>query len=58
MGRDDNVMQTIRTENAFVRILVGPVQPWNWDQDGEHPHTIDVPWLNYMNTLVIYLNIE
>lgn len=47
-----NVVQAMRTAQAGVRILVGPVRPWNSDQDGARKHAIDAPWLNYMNTLV------
>jgi len=52
----DNVVQTIRAENPRVQILVGPVRPWNTDQDGQQRYTIDAPWLNYMNTLVAALD--
>ncbi|HLF24815.1 MAG TPA: hypothetical protein VJG32_00645 [Anaerolineae bacterium] len=52
----DNVVQVIRAENTRVQILVGPVRPWNTDQDGQRRYTIDVPWLNYMNTLVAALD--
>lgn len=52
----DNAVQIIRVENPRVRVLVGPVRPWIWDQDGERRHAIDVPWLNYMNTLVAYID--
>ncbi|MEW5720027.1 MAG: hypothetical protein AB1817_15475, partial [Chloroflexota bacterium] len=52
----DNVAQTMRAENPHVRILVGPVQPWNRDQSGETRYAIDAPWLNYMNTLVALLD--
>jgi hypothetical protein len=51
----DNAVQVMRAENALVRVLVGPVRPWNTDQDAE-PHAIDVPWLNYMNALVAALD--
>ncbi len=56
VARTDNVVQTIRGENAQVRILVGPVRPWNQDQTGERRYRIDVPWLNYMNSLVAALD--
>lgn len=52
----DNAVQVIRGENPQVRVLVGPVRPWNTDQDGERRYAIDVPWLNYMNTLVALLD--
>ncbi|MBX3013332.1 MAG: hypothetical protein KF832_17565 [Caldilineaceae bacterium] len=48
----DNVIETIRSENPQVRILVGPVRPWYSDQSGVVRNAIDAPWLNYMNTLV------
>lgn len=52
----DNAVQVMRAENPQVRVLVGPVRPWNRDQDGERRYAIDVPWLNYMNTLVAALD--
>ncbi|MGC9358460.1 MAG: hypothetical protein ACP5GX_11355, partial [Anaerolineae bacterium] len=52
----DNAVQTIHTENADVRVLVGPVRAWNRDQDGTRTHAIDAPWLNYMNTLVALID--
>lgn len=52
----DNVVETVRTENPQVRLLVGPVRPWRSDQDGAELYTIDMPWLNYMNTLVAALH--
>lgn len=52
----DNVLAVVRTENPRVRVLVGPVQPWVLDADGERPYAIDAPWLNYMNTLVWLLD--
>lgn len=48
----DNVVQTMRAVNPAVRILAGPVRPWVTDQDGSRTAAMDVPWLNYMNTLV------
>jgi hypothetical protein len=54
--RSDNVVETIRPENPAVRVLVGPVRPWVFDQNGQKTYTIDVPWLNYMNTLVAAIN--
>jgi hypothetical protein len=54
----DNAVQVIRAENPRARVLVGPVQPWSTDQDGERCYEIDAPWLNYMNTLVAALDIE
>jgi len=55
-GRADNVIRAIRSENPAVRILVGPVSPGGDDQTGALPHRIEVPWLNYFNTLVIRVN--
>lgn len=52
----DNVVDAIRAVNARVRILVGPVRPWNRDQDGRVRWSVDAPWLNYMNTLVAALD--
>lgn len=56
VSHTDNVVQTIRAENPQVRVLVGPVRPWNQDQNGERTYAVDVPWLNYMNTLVALLD--
>ncbi len=55
-GRMDNVLAAVRTENPAVRVLVGPVTPWNEDQGGRLTYEVDVPWLNYMNTLVSALD--
>jgi hypothetical protein len=52
----DNAVQMVRAVNPEVRLIVGPVQAWNSDQEGERSYAIDVPWLNYMNTLVAYLD--
>lgn len=52
----DNAVQAIRSENSGVRVLVGPVRPWNTDQTGRERYASDVPWLNYMNTLVAALD--
>ncbi len=52
VARTDNVVQIIRQENSNARVLIGPVRPWNSDQDGKVKWSSDVPWLNYMNTLV------
>ena len=53
---DNNVLATIRQENPQVRVLVGPVNPWNSDQTGNETYEIDVPWLNYMNSVVTYID--
>lgn len=52
LARTDNVVQTIRQANPRARVLVGPVRPWSFDQNGERTSAIDMPWLNYFNTLV------
>lgn len=52
----DNSVQVVRAENPHVRVLVGPVRSWNTDQDGSHKYRVDAPWLNYMNTLVRYID--
>lgn len=57
-AHSDNAAQVMRAENPHVRVLVGPVQPWNSDQDGEQRYESDAPWLNYMNTLVALLDEE
>jgi len=56
VAHTDNVVQMARAVNPRVRVLVGPVQPWNADQNGERQFEIDAPWLNYMNTLVAALD--
>lgn len=50
--RSDNVVQRMRAADPRVRIFVGPVTPWNMDGNGTLPDPLDVPWLNYFNTLV------
>lgn len=52
----DNVVQAVRALNPHLRVLVGPVRPWVFDQDGARRAEADVPWLNYMNTLVALLD--
>ncbi len=56
VSHSDNVAQTIRAENSFVKVLVGPVRAWSTDQNADPRYTIDVPWLNYMNALVAALD--
>ncbi len=56
VSHSDNVVQTVRAENPTVRLLVGPVRPWCMDRDGEKRAAINVPWLNYMNTLAAALD--
>jgi len=55
-GATDNALAVARAENPRLRVLVGPVQPWNTEQDGAIPFAIDVPWLNYFHTLVAALD--
>ncbi|MGC9522917.1 MAG: hypothetical protein ACP5HG_13670 [Anaerolineae bacterium] len=53
----DNVVQVVRAEHSALRVLIGPLRPWSTDQDGELVYEpYDVPWLNYLNTLVAYLD--
>jgi hypothetical protein len=54
--RADNAIQVIHRENPQARVLVGPVRPFKMQQDGTDKFVIDVPWLNYMNTLVALLD--
>jgi len=54
--RADNVVQSMRSVDPTVRILVGPVAPWNSDQNGALADPHNVPWLNYMNTLVAHVD--
>ena len=54
--RVDNVVQTMRAIDPQVRVLVGPVAPWNSDQNGEIADPHNLPWLNYMNTLVAHID--
>ncbi|MBN2391364.1 MAG: hypothetical protein JXR84_11595 [Anaerolineae bacterium] len=56
VSHTDNVVQTIRAENARARVIVGPLRPWSVDLDGDRQYGIDAPWLNYMNTLVALLD--
>lgn len=53
----DNALAVIRAVNPTVRVLVGPVRPWVWDQDVEPSYPIDVPWLNYMDALAASLDL-
>ncbi len=56
VNHTDNALQVIRAQDPSARVLVGPLQPWNREQSGDQPYAINVPWLNYMNTLVASLN--
>lgn len=53
--RTDNGVQAIKLARPGLRVLVGPIQPWTTDQDGDLPYRIDAPWLNYFNTLAARL---
>ncbi len=55
-SHQDNVVAVIRRENAAVRVLVGPVQPWAAGQGGNLAYHVDMPWLNYFNTLAAALD--
>lgn len=55
-NRRDNALQAIHDVNPNARVLVGPVAPWRTDQNGATTYQIDVPWLNYFNTLVSVLD--
>ncbi len=52
----NNALEIIRNENRQARVLVGPVNPWDGDQNGDEVYQIDVPWLNYMHSVVVYIN--
>lgn len=52
----DNVVQVVRAVNPRLRVLVGPLRPWVFDQNGARRTPQDVPWLNYMHTLVALLD--
>lgn len=52
----NNALEIIRNENKQAQVIVGPVNPWNSDQTGDIAYQIDVPWLNYMNSVVTYIN--
>lgn len=54
--RSDNVVQAVRAANPNARVLVGPVAPWNTNQNGDLRADLDAPWLNYFNTLVAHLD--
>jgi hypothetical protein len=52
----DNVIQTVRNVNQYVRLITGPIRPWSTDADGHIKHATNMPWLNYMTTLTAYLH--
>jgi hypothetical protein len=54
--RSDNVVQTMRAIDPQLRVLVGSVAPWNSDQNGEIVDPHNLPWLNYMQTLVAHID--
>jgi len=51
-----NLLETVRAINPQTRVLVGPVQPWNEEQNGDKIYRINMAWLNYFNTLVALLD--
>lgn len=56
VAHTDNALQIVRSEHPQMRVIVGPLRPWAEDLDGDLPYSIDVPWLNYMHTLVARLD--
>lgn len=55
--RTDNVLAQVKLVNPHLKVLVGPVSAWSWEQDeAQIFNNVDVPWLNYFNTLVSALN--
>ncbi len=52
----NNAIEVIRNENKQAQVIVGPVNPWSSDQTGNITYQIDVPWLNYMNSVVAHVN--
>lgn len=54
--RTDNVIESVRMVDPTLRLFVAPVSPWRDDQSGAVTNEIDVPWLNYMNSMVSYLD--
>jgi hypothetical protein len=53
---NDNALAVMHSLNPTVRVLVGPVRAWNWDQEIARAYPIDVPWLNYMDALAAALD--
>jgi hypothetical protein len=56
VSHEDNAVQVMRAMNPRTRVLVGPVRPWISDQNGKIRTAVDMPWLNYMNSLVAALD--
>jgi hypothetical protein len=54
--RIDHAVAVLRAANPRARLLIGPVRPFVRDQDGERRSRVDVPWLNYFNTLVAFID--
>lgn len=52
----NNAIQVIKNANPNINVLVGPVSAWNTDQDGREQFRINTPWLNYMNSILAYIN--
>ncbi|HFC11514.1 MAG TPA: hypothetical protein ENJ56_01625, partial [Anaerolineae bacterium] len=53
---NDNALAIIRRENQLVRVLAGPVNPWNVDQGGSFGFRPKVPWLDYMHAMVNFID--
>lgn len=43
VAHTDNVVQTVRSVNLNLRVLVGPVRPWATDQNGSRLYKINEP---------------
>lgn len=52
----DNAVQIIAHENPGVRVLVGPVRPWEQAQRDSSTAIDEAPWLSYMRVLTMHLD--
>lgn len=52
----NSVLESVRAIDPNMRVIVGPVSPWNVDQNGSLEAFVDAPWLNYMHTTLTYLD--
>jgi hypothetical protein len=53
--RHDNVVETMRSQRAQVRLLVGTVTPWLTAIDGDMRSSSDQPWLHFFNTVLTHI---
>ncbi len=52
----DNAIQVIRSERALVRVIVGPLRPWEGGSEKGEGGNVGASWLSYMDRMVALLD--